>query len=82
MTDTLNANLHPAFVQALREERDALNARVAARRAAGVQVAGDVLLQHMQSAVEPIARAVHGVFPERVRGVVVALFDVSLDRIP
>ena len=79
MTNLPIAELHPGFVQALREEREALNARVAARRLAGVPFQPDVLLVHLQTAVDPIVRAVHAIFPERVRSVVVALFEASLD---
>ena len=75
----LNPELHPSFVEGLRQEREALNARFAARRLAGVQLDGEALLEHLRTAVEPIVRAVHGVLPERARGILVPLFDASLD---
>ena len=71
--------LHPSFVEALREDREALNARFAARRLAGEQLDGDALMEHLLTAVEPLVHAVHGVRPERARGIVVPLFDASLD---
>jgi hypothetical protein len=74
-----NPELHPSFVEALREDREALNARFATRRLAGEQLDGDVLTEHLRTAVEPLVRAVHGVLPERARGIVAPLFDASLD---
>lgn len=67
------------FVETIRDQRETLNRRFLARRLAGVQLDGDTLLEHLRVTVEPIVRAVHAVFPERVRGVVAPLFDASLD---
>ena len=36
-------------------------------------------MEHLCGTVNPLIGSVHAVLPERVRGVVVALYDVSLD---
>lgn len=67
------------FVDAIRAERDALNSRFAARRLAGGPLDGEALLAHLRITVERIVRAMHAVFPERIRAAMVPLFDASLD---
>jgi hypothetical protein len=71
--------LHPAFVQALQEQRDGLNTRFHLRRRAGVRIDGADLLRHMREVVEPILREVHAVAPDRVAPAVTGLYETSLD---
>lgn len=71
--------LSPAFVAALAAERAALNASFAARQHAGARLDGAAFLTHLAETVAPIATAVERSYPERVRGVVRQLADVSLD---
>lgn len=79
MTEPVQAPLDPAFVEALRAEREGLNARFAARRLAGTVLDGAALLEHVRASVAPLISAVHAVAPARVREVLVTLYDVSLD---
>lgn len=71
--------LSPAFVAALAAERAALNASFAARQHAGARLDGAAFLIHLAETVAPIVTAVERSYPERVRGVVQQLTDVSLD---
>lgn len=67
LADTLKAN------------RKTLNARFEQYRIAGHQIDGEAFLEHVAGCIEPIARGVSEVLPERVRTTVTELFNVSLD---
>ena len=71
--------LGPVFLAALEAERDALNARFAQSMRGGVRIDREAFLRHLRDAVAPLVDQVQAVLPERARGVVVPLFDVSLD---
>jgi len=71
--------LSPVFIEALDAEREALNARFAQSVRSGVAIDREAFLGHLRDAVAPLVQQVQAVAPERARGVVVPLFDVSLD---
>jgi hypothetical protein len=75
----MEACLHPALLAVLESERDALNARFTFRLRGGSKIDPQAFMSHLRDTIDPLVRSVHGVLPERVRGVVVALYDVSLD---
>jgi hypothetical protein len=79
MESTPETKLHPAFADALEAERDSLNARFALRLRGGARIDPQAFTSHLRGTVNPLVAAVHDRLPERVRGVVVALYDVSLD---
>jgi hypothetical protein len=68
-----------AFIETLKTDRQALNARFAERRLAGCQIEADAFLHHLATAVAPIVCEIAAVFPERARIAVQELYDVSLD---
>jgi hypothetical protein len=72
-------DLHPAFLQALQEQRDGLNTRFHLRRQTGARIDGADLLQHLRDVVEPILREVHAVAPDRVAPALTGLYEASLD---
>lgn len=74
-----NADLHPALVEALRVDREVLNQRFALRQRAGVRIDESEFQDHLRTLVNELIGDVARVQPERVRAVVHALFDVSLD---
>lgn len=69
----------PAFAAALETQRDALNAAFALRQRAGAKIDPSAFLEHLQTRLSPIVAAVEASRPERIAGVVAALYDVSLD---
>ena len=73
------SDLHPAFVESLATERESLNKRFAQRLRAGARVEPQAFMAHLRDTVNPSIAAVDAVFPERVRGVVVALYEISLE---
>jgi hypothetical protein len=73
------AEFPTAFVRALEEQRDALNARFALRMRGGSRIDGGAFLRHLQQAVAPLVGQVHALLPERTAGALAALYDVSLD---
>ena len=72
-------HLSPVFVEAIRSDRDALNARFAHRERGGVRIDREAFLRHLRDAVAPLVEQVQAVLPERARSSVAPLFDVSLD---
>jgi hypothetical protein len=73
------AEFSAAFVEALDAQRDALNSRFALRQRAGGRIDGEAFLQHLQARISPLVDQIAAASPERVRAVVAALYDVSLD---
>lgn len=71
--------LHPALLAVLREDRESLNQRFQLRQRAGAKIDGPVFQRHLQTTVNDLVGQVAIVHGERVRAVVHALFDVSLD---
>jgi hypothetical protein len=71
--------LHPAFVEILRADRDSLNQRFTLQQRAGARIEEAAFQQHLRTTVNTLVAAVARAFPERVRAVAGALFDVSLD---
>ncbi len=69
----------PAFIEALKSDRQALNARFAERRLAGAKIDANAFLHHLAKVVEPIVCEIAAVFPERARVAVGQLYDVSLE---
>jgi len=67
------------MAEALERGRGRYNGRFAAARKGGATVDGDSFLVHLGNAVAPVVEAVAAAMPERVDGVVNALFDVSLE---
>ena len=76
---TSSADLHPAFADVLRLEREALNRRFAERQRAEARISEIAFHDHLRTVVNDLVGNVARVLPERVRTVVDALFDVSLD---
>jgi len=72
-------DLHPALVEALRADRESLNQRFALRQRAGARIDEQAFQEHLRTTVNELVGSVASVQPERVRAVVNALFDVSLD---
>jgi hypothetical protein len=68
-----------AMATALERGREKYNARFAAARLGGASVDGDSFLVHLGNVVAPVIEAVAAVMPERVDGVLAALYDVSLE---
>lgn len=71
--------LSPAFIQTIEAQRDTLNARFAQRARAGSRIDGHALLDHLEASVAPLIDRVHAVMPEQAAGVLLALYDASLD---
>jgi hypothetical protein len=71
--------IHPALAEALRADRQSLNERFALRLRAGARIDTPAFGQHLQTTVSELIAGVAKVCPERVRAVVSALFDISLD---
>lgn len=69
----------PAFAQAIKVQRDALNARYALRVRSGAKIEGGAFLAHLHQRVAPLVQAVNAGWPERVPALVSALYDASLD---
>jgi hypothetical protein len=67
------------LAEALASHRQELNARFVARRQMGQSLDAADFLDHLQTTVDPIVRAVAGVLPEKVDAVVEALYDLSLE---
>jgi hypothetical protein len=63
----------------LEQERDALNARFAEKRYGGARLEQEEVLAHLADVIAPAIGRVHEILPERTRGTLVALFDVSLE---
>jgi hypothetical protein len=70
---------YPGFRAALMEERDRLNAQFALRRHAGSPLDDSAVLKHLCRRIAPLVEHVHRQFPERTRGALATLFDLSLD---
>jgi hypothetical protein len=64
---------------ALQRGQKSFNARFAAARMGGAVIDGDAVLAHLRDVVAPIVQATANAMPERVDGVLNALFDVSLE---
>lgn len=71
--------IFPAFVQALKAQRDALNARYALRVRSGAKIDSDSFLDHLHQRVAPLVEAVNAEWPGRVPATVSALYEASLD---
>jgi hypothetical protein len=71
--------IHPALAEALRADRESLNQRFAQRQQAGAKIDELAFQQHLRTTVNELVTGVANGFAERVRAVVNALFDVSLD---
>jgi len=71
--------LSEPFVEALKADREGLNARFAERRLAGCQIDAGAFLEHLASVVDPIVHGVAAAFPERTRVAVRELYELSLD---
>lgn len=67
------------FAQTLAELRGELNDRVRRRLKAGESIDGSGLLAHIKDRIRPIFDAVACEYPERSRGIVLPLVEVSLD---
>jgi hypothetical protein len=67
------------FARALDELRDAINERVRRRLKGGESIDGNGLLAHVRDRIGPIFAEVAREYPERARGTVLPLVDVSLD---
>jgi hypothetical protein len=65
--------------EALERGRKSFNTRFGAARKGGAMIDGEALLAHLRDVVAPIVDAVAAQMPERVDGVLNALFDVSLE---
>lgn len=79
MPDPRGTEIHPALAEVLRSDRDSLNQRFAMRRRAGAKIDQTAFEEHLRTTVNRLICGVAQVLPERVRAVVGALFDVSLD---
>ncbi|HEX4588801.1 MAG TPA: hypothetical protein VH120_02650, partial [Gemmataceae bacterium] len=71
--------IHPALGDALRADREALNARFARRQRAGARIDDAAFQEHLRTTVNDLIGVVAAVRAERVRAVVNAMFEVSLD---
>lgn len=74
-----STEIHPALADVLRADRASLNQRFALRQRAGARIDAPSFQDHLRTTVNELVRGVAGVQPERVRAVVHALFDVSLE---
>jgi hypothetical protein len=72
-------DIHPALVEALRADRESLNERFVLRQRAGARIDESAFQEHLRTTVNELVGSVASVQPERLRAVVNALFDVSLD---
>ncbi len=61
--------------------RRELNARFLAARNANPKLDAEAFLEHVGSTLDPIARTVAAVYPERVEQAILALYDVSLELV-
>ncbi|HZZ79330.1 MAG TPA: hypothetical protein VFE62_12480 [Gemmataceae bacterium] len=73
------SEIHPALAEALRADRDALNEKFVQRKRAGVRIDEPAFQEHLRTGVNDLIGAVARVRHDRVRVVLLALFDVSLD---
>lgn len=73
------ADICPALVEVLRADRESLNRRFALRQHAKARIDELAFQEHLRTTVNALAAGVAREQPERVRAVVNALFDVSLD---
>ncbi|HTN75218.1 MAG TPA: hypothetical protein VL096_08225, partial [Pirellulaceae bacterium] len=71
--------LAAAFVRALDEDRDLLNLRYLQRQRSGQRIDPTAFLWHVEQALAPLVARVEACLPERTRGALVALYEVSLD---
>ncbi|MGE0755438.1 MAG: hypothetical protein AB7F89_05175 [Pirellulaceae bacterium] len=67
------------FLRLLEDSREVLNTRFAMRRRENARLDAVAVLEHLRHRIGPLLDLVCRQFPERARGVLVALFDVSLD---
>lgn len=74
-----HGEIHPALAAVLGEDREALNQRFRLRQGAGAKIDGPSFQRHLRTIVNELVGAVAAARSERVRTVVNALFDVSLD---
>jgi hypothetical protein len=74
-----STEIHPALAEALRADRESLNQRFALRQRAGARIDQRAFQEHLRTTVNELIGGVARVQPERLRAVVHALFDVSLD---
>src|SRR5688500_2149997 len=68
-----------AIATLLESERDALNQRFKLRQAAGARIESAAFLKHVRHEIVPLAILVQTKFAERLRSLILALYDVSLD---
>jgi hypothetical protein len=76
---TNDGEIHPAMAAVLEQDRESLNQRFQLRQRAGAKIDAMAFQRHLRTAVNELVGAVAAVHVERVRAVVNALFDVSLD---
>lgn len=74
-----HGEIHPALAAVLGEDRESLNQRFRQRQGAGAKIDGSSFQRHLRTSVNELVGAVAAARPERIRAVVNALFDVSLD---
>jgi hypothetical protein len=74
-----HGGIHPVLAEALRADRESLNQRFALRQRGGARIDDGAFQEHLRTTVNELIGGVASVQPERVRAVVNALFDVSLD---
>jgi hypothetical protein len=65
--------------QVLQSRREDFNARFESRRRAGAKIDPTAFLHHLVDTVDPVIRAVHDRFPERVSAAVDVLYNLSLE---
>lgn len=74
-----DVELHPAFAEALRVERESLNQRFTLRQRTGARIDEQAFQQHLRTTVNSLVALIADGHAERVRAVVNAVFDASLD---
>jgi hypothetical protein len=74
-----NVELHPALIDALRADRESLNAKFLMRKRGGARIDDLEFQAHLRTSVNALVGKVAGVLSEPTRTVTSALFDVSLD---
>ncbi|MCA9130201.1 MAG: hypothetical protein KDB22_24105 [Planctomycetales bacterium] len=79
MVESSYTEVHPAFADVLRSQRDAFNQRFAIRQRSGARIDESSFQAHLRTTVNDLVGSVAAILPERISAVVSALFDVSLD---
>lgn len=79
MPERFPGDIHPAFAEVLRSDREALNQRFRLRQRGGAKIDESAFHLHLKTTVNDLVDKVALANAERVRATANGLFDVSLD---